>query len=189
MEMSKNYRTSGIRLISAVLLAIAFLAGTPAFSQVNGTEEEQKEFRFSDEELLSFFDINQEISVLQRETQERIGETVREHGLTLERFNQIAQAAQIGALQGGMYTEEEISAFNEVAPRITEIQREMQRGLQDVIAEHGLTSQRYQEILNDYRTDQDLQAHVREILRERARQQIREAREQERAQQSEEEPR
>lgn len=186
MKLLKDYSIKGINIIPALLMAIALIISAPAQSQNNELEEETTEFRFADEDLLAFFDINQEISVLQRETQQSILETIEAYDLTMERFNQIAQAAQIGALQGGIYSDEEIAAFNEAAPMVTAIQREMQTDLIGLINDKGLTAETYQEILSDYRNDQELQAHVRELLRERARQQIREQRDQEAAEQPEE---
>jgi hypothetical protein len=166
-------------LLAATFFAIV-LAAFPAVSFSQETEEPKKEFRFADEDLLNFFDANQELSVLQRETNERIAAAVEDNGLTMERFNQIARASEIGALQDGIFPEEEISAFNTVAPQITAIQRDMQAMLQATLMEKGLTTDYYQEIMVEFRSDQELQGHVRELLRERARQAAREARQRER---------
>lgn len=96
---------------------------------IEGEDEEDEEdpwadveFDFADETLLTFFDANQEVSALQRSTQERISETTEDYGLTRERFDQIGRAAQIGALQGGNFSSEEIDAFNQAAPQVTQIQ-------------------------------------------------------------------
>ena len=139
-------------------------------------EQEKKVFPFEDEVLLAFFDVNQEVSALQRETQEKINETVAAHGLTMERFNQIARASQIGALGVGAFSNEEIEQFNQVAPKITAIQREMQSMTQGLIAEKGISPQQYQDIINALRTDADLQAHLRDLARERAMEAAREER-------------
>lgn len=168
--------------LAATLFAFIILA-VPALSYGQEAEEPKKEFRFSDKDLLNFYDVNQELSVLQRETNERIEAVVLENGLTMERFNQIARATEIGALQGGLHAEEEINAFNTVAPQVTAIQRDMQAMLQATLMEKGLTTEYYQEIMAEFRTDQELQGHVRELLRERARQAAREARQREREEQ------
>lgn len=164
---------------AAILLA-AVLIAAPARSYGQETVEPTKEFRFADQDLLNFYDANQELSVLSKETNDRIIAEVEANGLTMERFNQIARASEIGALQGGMYTEEEVEAFNTTAPKITDIQRDMQAMLQAVLMEKGMTTEYYEEIMNDFRSDADLQNHVRELLRERARQAAREARQRER---------
>lgn len=165
------------------LSIIYLLAFTPLFTSHAAEppmeEEEVAEapvFRFDNDVLLSFFDANREISDLQRETQERIESTLQDYNLTSERFGQIGRAAQIGALTGGTFSNEEIEAFNTVAPRITGIQREQQNMMQALLAEKGLTTQLYQEIISEFRQNQDLQAHVRDLARERAIEEIREER-------------
>ncbi len=173
------------RTLLAALLFAFIMVASPALSygQEQETEEPKKEFRFADEDLLKFYDANQELSVLQRETNERIAAVIEENGITMERFNQIARASEMGALQGGLFSEEEIAAFNTVAPAITAIQRDMQSMLQATLMEKGLTTEYYQEIMAEFRSDQELQGHVRELLRERARQAAREARQREREEQ------
>jgi len=169
----------------AIFLLATLFAVTPAISFAQETEEPKKEFKFSDEELLKFFDANQELSVLQRETHERINEVVESNGLTMDRFNQIVRASQIGALDAGLYSEDELNAFNSTAPQVTSVQRDMQAMIQATLMEAGLTTDIYQEILGEFRANQELQEHVRELLRERARQAAREARQREREQNQE----
>ncbi|MBW6478559.1 MAG: hypothetical protein K0B37_03955 [Bacteroidales bacterium] len=173
-----NKKTGSV--ITAVLFAFALVIAQPAnlFANNDKPEEDKEEetFRFEDEALLNFFDANQEISQLQRQTQERMAETVGQLDLTLERFNQIARANQIGALQGGAFTDDEINAFNQLGPQISQLQREQQMMITTILEEKGFTTTSYQEVLNEYRTDQDLQAYVRELLRERRRQEILEER-------------
>lgn len=177
--------------LSAVYLTVIFAAimvfAAPLQSLAQAEEAPKKEFRFADADLLKFFDANQELSVLQRETQERINAAIESHGLTMDRFNQIVRAAQIGALDGGLYSDEEIEAYNTAAPEVTNIQRDMQAMLQATLIEVGLSSDLYQEIMAEFRSDSELQNHVRELLRERARQAAREARQREREQNQEQE--
>ncbi|MFN3555969.1 MAG: DUF4168 domain-containing protein [Bacteroidales bacterium] len=164
-------------VFSTMLFAFTLVLVSP-FSVVADTDkpEEEPAFRFADEVLLNFFDSNQQISALQRETQEKIAETVAQQGLTLERFNQIANAARIGALQGGTFTDDEVNAFNILGPQVSSIQRDQQGAMTLLLQERGFTTESYQEVLNEYRRDQNLQAHVRDLLRERRRQEILEER-------------
>ncbi len=177
--------------LMALLIALAMILGMPTHHHaqeievvIEGEEEEEEEedpwadveFNFSDETLLVFFDANQEVSALQRTTQERITETTEDHGLTRERFDQIARAAQIGALQGGNFSNEEIDAFNQAAPHVTQIQREMQQMVQVIISDHEMEMDKYRDILNEFRQDQKLQEYVSHLARERAREKILEER-------------
>lgn len=187
--MLLNKKKSG-SVITTIMFAFALVIAQPANLFADKPEEPEKEektFRFEEETLLKFFDANQEISQLQRQTQERMAETVGQFDLTLERFNQIARANQIGALQGGAFTDEEINAFNQLGPQISQLQREQQMMITTILEEKGFTSESYQEVLNEYRTDQELQAHVRELLRERRRQEILEERRREAEEKAEQE--
>jgi hypothetical protein len=174
------------KLLSFVIVALLMLSSAPAWSYFQEEEDTVKVFRFADEQLLGFFDANQDLSALQRETQEKIATTVADHGLTMERFNQIANAARIGALQGGTFSPEEIEAFNTVAPQVTDIQRNMQQMFPMILQEYGLTTDLYQEILTEFRQDRDMQAYVSDLARERAIEAIREERRREREREQQE---
>lgn len=169
-----------LSISTLLMFAIALLLTTTVnASQSNDNLQEPKQdpvFRFSNEALLNFFDANRELSELNKEMQEKIAEAAKSQNLTLERFNQISNANRMGALQSGNFTEAEIEAFNILGPQISQIQREQQQLIQATLLEKGFTSQTYQEILSEYRSDQNLQAYVRDLLRERRRQEILEER-------------
>jgi hypothetical protein len=169
-----------ISLLTVFLFVFGFALSTMAIpnndTPVTAEEPQEKTFRFEDEALLSFFDVNKELSDINKATQDKMAEAAQKYDLTLERFNQIASANRIGALQGGAFTDAEVEAFTNLGPEISQIQREQQQDVQTALEQHGFTSATYQEILSEYRTDQDLQAHVRELLRERRKQEILEER-------------
>jgi len=173
--------------LSTALLMFAFFSFIPvqSFASLDNPvvpEEEQEEvqeeivFPFPNEDLVRFFDTNKELSNITKTIQEKLAEAALAHNLTLERFNQIANANKIGALNGGAFTDEEVAAFVALGPEVSNIQREQQQLIQQKLEEMGFTPQSYQDILNEYRTNQDLQAHVVELLRERRKQEILEER-------------
>lgn len=162
-------RTTGKIFMLPLMVALMFTTPLFAFASDDPPQEEKKNvFPFEDETLLGFFDANREISTLQKETQERIESSLQQYNLSFERFNQIARAAQIGALDGTNFSSEEIEGFNSAGPVVTGIQREQQGMMQALLAEKGLTMQTYQEIITEFRRNQDLQAYIRELARERA---------------------
>lgn len=187
MSMILKFRVSYLPL--AAFLVCLSLTAFPPDLRADEPEEEKLEnpTEYENVVLLAFFDANREISAMQRESQERIAEVVSEHGLTMERFNQIGRAAQIGALQAGAFTPEEIEAFNNVAPKVTQIQRETQGMFQGLLADFSMTPEFYQEILNEFRRNQEMQEYVREIARERAVEAIREERRREREREAQQE--
>lgn len=179
--------TAGYKLLPLFIAAFLMFITAPAWSYFEDEETDTvQNFRFEDAQLLGFFDANQDLSALQRETQEKIATTVEDHGLTMERFSQIANAARIGALQGGTFSPDEVEAFNTVAPKVTDIQRNMQQTFPLILGEHGLTPDLYQEILTEFRQDPDMQAYVSDLARERAIEAIKEERRKEREREQQE---
>lgn len=178
MKITTRKKISSV--FAVFLFAFTFVMAVP-FTSVAGNDEPEEEtetptFRFADEALINFFDANRELSEINKEYQEKMTEVAAQHDLTLERFTQIARANQIGALQGGAFSDDEVEAFIALGPKISQIQKEQQQAMQDKLQEKGFTTQSYQDILSEYRSDEDLQAHVRDLLRERRKQEILEER-------------
>ena len=177
MKNQKKMKSIGLAYSSlfTLLLTMVFSVSMATYTfnpptEANTEVEEAvvNTFPFEDDKLLAFFDSNREISSLQRESQEKMQETLKKYNLTPERFGQIGRASQIGALSGGTFTQEEIDAFNNAAPQVTVIQKEQQSMMQALLAEKGLSTQLYQEIMNEFRKSKDLQAYVSNLARERA---------------------
>ncbi len=162
----KNLKSWLIVLTAFILLGMNLQANS---SLKVLSDEPETEYKYEDEDLLNFVQANREISELRRDVNNDISEIVEEAGLTMERFNQIARASQIGALDSGSFDNEEIAAFNEVGPMVNELRQQMRSMSQAILAEKELSSELYQEILRDYRQDEELQQYVRHLLREKAR--------------------
>ncbi len=175
----------------ATVLIIALPANSLGQEAREEAEEEtdpwaDKDFPFEDEVLLTFFDANQEVSAVNRQSNEQIQETVESFDLTHERFQQIFRASQMGALQDGAFTTEEIEAFNAAAPLVTSIQRETQATVRMIVEEYDMSMQEYRSILNEFRRDRELQQYVSHLARERAREKILDERRREAERQMEE---
>lgn len=192
-----NLRKMKIYDISKYFLMFLLITGLsvaiPVVAQEAEEKEEEedpwadKEFPFDDETLLTFFDANQEVSAVNRQSQELIRETVEGFGIAFERFQQISRAAQMGALQDGAFTSEEIEAFNAVAPQVTSLQRENQTMVQALVEEYDMSMHDYRNILMEFRRDRKLQQYVSHLARERAREAILEERRREAERKMEEE--
>ncbi len=183
------------RFLMILLMTAGMIIVLPMTSQAQETNEEQeetdpwadKDFPYSDDVLLTFFDVNQEVSVINRQSNEQIQELVESFGLSHERFQQIFRASQMGALQNGVFSTEEIESFNAAAPAVTQQQRETQSMVQMIVEEYEMTMQEYRAILMEFRRDRDLQQYVSHLARERAREKILEERRREAERQMEEE--
>ncbi len=176
----------------ATVLVIALPSNSHGQEAGEEAEEEEtdpwadKDFPFEDEVLLTFFDANQEVSAVNRQSNEQIQETVESFDLTHERFQQIFRASQMGALQDGAFSSEEIEAFNAAAPMVTSIQRETQETVRMLVEEYDMSMQEYRSILMEFRRDRELQQYVSHLARERAREKILEERRREAERQMEE---
>lgn len=187
-------KTAGNFLLAFIMATVLIFAlPSNSLGQEAGEEAEEekdpwadKDFPFEDEVLLTFFDSNQEVSAVNRQSNEQIQETVESFDLTHERFQQIFRASQMGALQDGAFTSEEIEAFNAAAPLVTSIQRETQETVRMIVEEYDMSMQEYRSILMEFRRDRELQQYVSHLARERAREKILEERRREAERQMEE---
>ena len=184
-------KTAGNFLFAFFMASVLIIAlPSNSLGQEAGEEEidpwADKDFPFEDEVLLTFFDANQEVSAVNRQSNEQIQETVESFDLTHERFQQIFRASQMGALQDGAFTSEELEAFNAAAPQITSLQRENQEMVRMIVEEYDMSMQEYRSILMEFRRDRELQQYVSHLARERAREKILEERRREAERQMEE---
>lgn len=159
-------------MVTGLSFALPVMAQEPEQKEEEEDPWADVEFPFEDDTLLNFFDANQEVSAVNRQSQELIRETVEGFGLSFERFQQISRAAQMGALQDGAFTAEEIEAFNAVAPQVTNLQRENQTMVQTLVEDYDMSMHDYRNILMEFRRDSELQQYVSHLARERAREAI-----------------
>lgn len=119
----------------------------------------------SDEELTNLGDAAEALEPIQVETQEKVRSAVEEEDLSFERFQQMMMAMQNPQMaQQVNITAEEKSKIQTLQPTLMEIQTEARQEMSDKIEEHGLTMQRYQQIIMGAQQDQELMARVQEEL-------------------------
>ncbi len=193
MSLTGSTKSTSSMYFMVFFMLFAFCIQLPSLvlaqeeQQEEQKEEEDKwadvEFPYEDGKLLLFFDVNQEISRLQRETREEIDSLTQEYGFTPQRFQQITNAAQIGQVQGGAFSNEEIEAFNELMPMVQQVQRNMQGTMQLILQDYSYEEEdfsidmnKYREMLNVFRQDEELREYIVHLARERVRQEILEER-------------
>lgn len=152
-------------VFSKVILAVLVFAAVSVRAQ-EVTETPVYQPNFSDEELFGFFDSNQKISAIQRDGNDEINQMLGAKGLTFQRFQEISKAQETGILTS--FSETEIAAFNAIGATVSQKQIQIQEQVQAAMAEHNLSPEKYQQILDEYRSDAELQQYMKNILRERA---------------------
>ncbi len=143
------------QVFSILALAFIVLFSTPLKANPGG---------FSDEELEKFANAILQVMTIQHEGQAEMIEIIEDHGMTVERFNEIMMQAQEMPLEQVEATEEEKEVYLEVIEQIDEIQIELEEELVEVIEEEGLSIEKYEEIMQEYQQNPELQQLIQQML-------------------------
>ncbi len=119
----------------------------------------------SDEELERFVSAIVSAQELQMESQEEMMQIIEEEGISVDLYNQITQAQQMGQ------SEEEIGAsaedmenYNNALERIMEIEAELEPKMAEAIEDAGMDMERYQEINMAVQQSPELQQRIQREL-------------------------
>ncbi len=119
----------------------------------------------SDEELTNLGDAAEALEPIQVETQEKVRNAVEEEDLSFERFQQMMMAMRNPQMsQQVNITDEEKSKIQTLQPTLMQIQTEARQQMSEKVQEHGLTMQRYQQIIMGAQQDPELMTRVQEEL-------------------------
>jgi hypothetical protein len=174
MVLSKNLK--GI-LASLMLMSFVFLS-QDLFGQQQPQQSPQQQppqqqpqqpqhqaEDFSDEELRSFVRANAKAMEVQQEIQQDMMQVIEEEDISMQKFNEMAEAQQQQNLDQVEATPEEKEAFNNAAAQIMELQAEAETQLREAIEEE-LSIEKFQAIMQAYQQDPALQARVNQIAQE-----------------------
>jgi hypothetical protein len=117
----------------------------------------------SDTELSSFLSVNNAMIVLKEYTREQLLLIMSEHGITKERYNQIADMENDPFAESDA-TEEEREIVGIISHRIAELEFEIQQQMFSVTSEYRLTAQRFLEINELLENDPDLRRRFDKIV-------------------------
>lgn len=121
---------------------------------------------FTDEELEKFIEINKQVIQMEQQSQQKIVTAIQDEGITVERFNQIAQKRQNPNMELNA-SEEEMTAFNNAAQVVMQQQQQMQRQVMGMIQKtDGIDVQTFQQIMMAYQQDEEVQQQIDEMLKE-----------------------
>ncbi|KAB1067924.1 DUF4168 domain-containing protein [Tamlana haliotis] len=117
----------------------------------------------SDAELGKIASVFQGVQAINVKAQEGMMKTVQDNGFELDRFNEIYEAAQTGK-SGTNLTDEEKEKFGEVMNALQQQRAGIQKQMETVITEEGLTLERYQEVAMALQSDTKLQVRLKAEL-------------------------
>lgn len=89
---------------------------------------------------------------------------LQEENLSIDKFNEMAQAHQQQKLAEVGATAEEMAAFNKAAQRMVDMQPEMQKEVEAAIQKDGMSLEKYEQIMMVYRQDPALQEKVNQMM-------------------------
>lgn len=135
---------------------LLFFSTTAIFAQGVQTE-------VSDAELEKFALAFQHIRMMNQEAQQGMAATIEEGGLTIQRFNEIHKASLDPAVTVET-TDEEQKKYQQTVSEIEAMQIEFQKRMEEVIRKQDLSINRYQEIVTQLETDEDLQKRLRDTF-------------------------
>lgn len=150
MKFSNKFRTF---LICFIML------GTIAFAQVT----EQSQIKVTDDELSKIATIFQGLQSINQEGQQEMAKAVEASGFEMDRFNEMYEASQSPDKEVKATTDEK-EKYGAVMNDIQKIQTGLQKQMEGVITNEGLSMERYQQVATAFQTDQELQARLQAVL-------------------------
>jgi len=148
-------------LFIVVSIATSFVCAQQQHMQQPAQQEIETDF--SDNELEKFAEAAQEAQMVQQENQQEMMQAIEDEGITVQEFNQIFEATQNPEVDADITPEQE-QAFNTAMQKINELQHEGDESIIEAIEDTGLTFEKYEQIMNAYRQDPEIQERVNQYL-------------------------
>lgn len=148
----KKIRTQLMTWCIAFGIVVAF---TPAIAQENS---------FSDDEVETFVMINKQTMPIQMEAQQNMMNMLKEEGMDINKFQQMAMAAQQGDETMGGATEEEKNKFTTLATKMQTLQQELGVKMEKVVKEEGMEPVKFQQMAMKYQQDAEFRQEIDALM-------------------------
>lgn len=152
------------RNIAILFVAILFSAST-ALAQQMDMQQQAQPIDLSDSDIEQFVDVYLQQQEIQQVYEPKMIEAIENEGLSLERFQQIIQAQQMGAESDA--TEAESEQFQSSMAQIQVIEMDMMSEVEEMLEEEGMDMERYEQIFVAINSDPEIQQKVQEKLMEK----------------------
>jgi len=151
------------KFFSSLLFVVA--VGTASVTAQSTTMPQQQEkIEVSDAELSQFADVFQKMRMMNQEAQKEMMAVIQEEDLELQRFNEIRQA-KMDPEKEVETTDVENKKYKAVVSELEEMQPELQKKMQEVIAGSDLSMERYQQLAMALRSDAELQQRLQQMMK------------------------
>lgn len=138
-----------------------------AFLMIGTATFAQNETSVSDEELTQFATAFQSVQQVSMQAQGEMMEVIQASGLEVQRFNELYNEAQ--SAEGdtpASATEEEAKKYQGIMGRIEALQPTFEHKMDKAIADAGMTSERYEEIMMVIQSDPEMQQKVQSMMQQ-----------------------
>jgi len=146
--MISRVRITGIALVVALLGSVSFA---------------QAQDKVSDTELNKFADAFQVVQMENQKVQQEMMTMITESGMDVQRFTAIQQQTSNPDVEVEA-TAEEKETFKTIMGKITEMQPQIETRMERLVADAGMTVERFQEIGTSLQTDKELQTRLQAIM-------------------------
>ena len=146
------------------LFVVSFLFINAAVSQVPQTQQQSQQnidIEVSDEELKTFIKVSGELQGMQMEMRQKMGQIVKDNGMEMQRFQEIARGKQQG--QEVETTEEEEKAYSKIQQEMQQENKKLQKKMQKALDDHSMDRKRFMNISKALRQDKELQNRFQKV--------------------------
>jgi len=141
-------------LLLTILTNAAVYGQAPVQTQTPQVKED-----FKEKELDCFLNANQKISAIQMEAQGEMAKIIEKEGLSVEKFNTMAQAQQTPD-STAKPDPKDVASFQKAAEQISGMQQGLEGKMTKVVEEEGLNVETYMQIAQAYQQSEK----VKEVL-------------------------
>ncbi|MDZ7847712.1 MAG: DUF4168 domain-containing protein [Owenweeksia sp.] len=145
--------------------AITLAGSTTTVAQVSMPQQQaqgQADVDFSEEQLKKFVSVAGEVSKLQQGFQQQMMAAIQEEGLTPQEFQTMAQNQQSG--EESTMSAEKQENFSNAMSKVMSMQQEMNKKMESIITEKGMTMQEYQQMAMQIQQSPELSKKVQEMM-------------------------
>ncbi|MHC2991984.1 hypothetical protein OB13_10430 [Pontibacter sp. HJ8] len=168
--MTILHKLKATAVAGLVLGAVSF-SGAAVAQQKNPPKQkatppaaQQQPQAISDADLQQFVDASSRLMELQKANEQTMLTILQEEKLSVEKFNELAQAQQQQKLETATATAEEKAAFNKAIGRMMEMQPTIEQDMRQAIQKDGMTMERYEQIMLAYQQDTAIQAKIQKMM-------------------------
>lgn len=154
------------------MMVVAFLMAGITGVQAQGfnpNNQQQQEIEVSDTELQTFAQIMQEVQQVQKNSQGTMLKAIKDNGLEVQRYQEIARAKQKG--QDANMSSEEQKAYQAVQEVLKQEQQKMRQKMNSILENYSMDRQRYIRISRALQRDQELQQRLQQLRQQQQPQQ------------------